>query len=92
MRVIGARCVIKVEKITKENPLGIIRVNKQQEESYTGVVVAVGDGAMLPNGEKVPMVVAVEDKVIFTPFSGSPVVVDGEEFVIINERDILCIL
>lgn len=92
MKVLGARCIVKEEKREETGISGIIIPNKTAEPSYRGKVVSVGEGAMLDNGLRVPMDVSVGDDVIYTTFSGSPVNVNGEEYVILNERDILCIL
>ena len=92
MKTLGARCIVK--EIKKEDKLksGIILQGRSKEPTYHGTVISVGNGAMLENGQRVPMEVKVGDEVVYTAFSGSPVVCDGEEYIILNERDILCIL
>lgn len=93
MKVFGARCIVKEIRQDEEKSLsGIIIPGKAKEPTYMGYVVAVGDGALLDNGTKVPMQVKVGDKIVYTTFSGSPINVDGEQFIVLNERDILCIL
>lgn len=93
MKVLGARCIVKeIKRQDNKTSAGIILPGAEKEPTYTGIVVGVGDGALLDNGMKVPMQVKEGDKVIYTTFSGSPVSVDDETFLILNERDILCIL
>ena len=92
MRVLGARCIVKEEKNDNKTKSGLLIQGKDKEPTYRGEIIAVGDGALLENGQTIPMKVNVGDRVIYTAFSGSPIEVDGDEFVILNERDILCIL
>ena len=86
----GARCI--VEEIKNENVLksGIVLQNADKEPTYRGIVLSVGDGALLENGQKVPMQVEVGDEIIYTTFSGSPIMDNGKTYLILNERDILC--
>lgn len=92
MRVLGARCIVKEEKNDNKTKSGILIQGQDKEPTYRGKIIAVGDGALLENGQVIPMKVNVGDRVIYTAFSGSPIEVDGEEYVILNERDILCVL
>ena len=92
----GARVLVKEDKFDVETKSGIIMPGKDKEATHQGVVLAVGDGAMLENGTLVPVKVNVGDKVLYTAFSGSPIVKaddpDAEDvkYLILNERDILC--
>lgn len=92
MKVFGARCIVKEEKQSNQTSTGIIIQGKEKEPSYKGKVIAVGNGAMLENGTRVPMDINVGDTVLYAAFAGSPVEKDGETFIILNERDILCVL
>lgn len=93
MRVFGARCIIKEDKKeSNKTNSGIIVPGSDKEPTYIGTVIVVGDGALLDNGLKVPMNVKVGDKVVYTNFSGTPIINEGETFLVINERDILAII
>lgn len=92
MKVFGARCIVKEEKQGEETASGIIVPGKDKEPTYIGRIIAVGDGALLENGQKIPMSVNVGDRIAYTTFSGSPIKNGDDEFLILNERDILCIL
>lgn len=93
MKVLGARCIVKeIKKEDDKTVSGIILPGSDKEPTYNGIVIGVGDGALLDNGVKVPMEVKEGDRVIYTSFSGSPIYVNGETFLVLNERDILCIL
>lgn len=67
---------------------GLIIPDTAQEKPTQGVVEAVGPGAWNEAGGRVPLSVAVGDRVLFGPWSGSEVVVDGEKMVLIKEQDI----
>lgn len=92
MKVFGARCIVKEEKQGSKTASGIIVPGKDKEPTYVGRIISVGDGALLESGEKIPMQVKVGDRIAYTTFSGSPIKNGEDEFLILNERDILCIL
>jgi chaperonin GroES len=78
------------ETVTK---LGIIlpeTINKEKPEK--GEVVAVGAGRVLENGQVAPMSVKVGDKVMFRKYTPDEIKVDGEDYLIIKEQDIMLIL
>ena len=62
---------------------------KAQSKQNEGVVVAVGTGARTEAGETIPLVVAVGDKVLLPEFGGSKIEVDGEEFQMFRETDLV---
>lgn len=65
-------------------------INKEKPEK--GEVVAVGSGRLLDNGQRAPMSVKAGDKVIFKKYSPDEIKIDSQEFLILNESDILAIL
>lgn len=95
IKIAGARVLVKEKKLTEESDGRIIIPGQDKQKTNTGVVLQVGTGAMLENGDIIPMSVAVGDTVIYSSFSGSPIKYDKndkEEYLILNERDILCII
>ena len=54
--------------------------------------MAVGSGRVLDNGQKMPLEVKEGDKVLFSKYGGTEVKVDGEEYLILSERDVLAIV
>ena len=62
---------------------------KAQSKQNEGVVVAVGTGARTEAGDTIPLVVAVGDKVLLPEFGGSKIEVDGEEFQMFRETDLV---
>jgi chaperonin GroES len=71
---------------------GIIIPDTAKEKPQEGVVVAVGNGKILDNGTKVNLEVKVGDHVLFGKYSGTDIKVEGEEYLIIREDEVLGIL
>lgn len=95
IRINGARVLVKEERLSAETSSGIIMPDREKQQTNKGKVLVVGDGAMLENGTKVPVQVQVGETVIYSSFSGSPIKVnpnDEDVYLILNERDILCIV
>jgi len=86
---------VVVKPISKEEKTasGILlpdTVNKEKPEQ--GEVIAVGPGKIADNGGRLPMSVKVGDKIIFTKYSPNEIKVEGVEYLILNESDILAII
>lgn len=96
MKVIGARCIVKEIKLSEKTTGGVIIPGREKQQTNKGVVVTVGDGAILENGTRVPMDVKIGDTVIYAAFAGTPIVTGSntkdDVFMILNERDILLVL
>ena len=71
---------------------GIIIPDTAKEKPQEGLVVAVGNGRILENGTKIPLEVKEGDHVLFGKFSGTEIKVEGEEYLIVREDDVLGIL
>lgn len=93
MKIFGARCLVKeIKNEDNKTQSGIILPGSEKEPTYRGIIIEIGDGAMLDTGVKVPMQVKVGDEVIYQTFSGSPIDVDGDQYIVLNERDILAVI
>ena len=71
---------------------GIIIPDTAKEKPQEGEVIAVGNGKVLDNGTKVPMDVKVGDKVLFGKYSGNDIKIDGQEYLILHESDVLAVV
>jgi chaperonin GroES len=92
IKPLGERVVVKVlEKETKTKS-GIVLPDTAKEKPQMGKVIAVGPGKMLDNGQRLAMEVKTGDQVLFAKYSGTEVKLDGEEYMILKENDILAIL
>jgi chaperonin GroES len=71
---------------------GIIIPDSAKEKPQEAEVIAVGHGKRLENGELVPLDVKVGDRILFGKYTGNEIRVDGEEYIIMREEDVLGIL
>lgn len=85
---------ILVKRIEEEEKTkgGIIIPDAAKEKPQEGMVVAVGDGKILDNGQKAPLQVKAGDKILFGKYSGTEIKIDGEEHLILREDDVLAIV
>ena len=81
------RVVLKQFEAEEKTNSGIILTSAAQEKPQQALVVAVGPGT-----EDVKMEVKVDDQVIYSKYAGTDVKLDGEEFVIVRQNDILAIV
>ena len=92
IRPLHDRVVVKrVEEETKTAG-GIVLPGSAAEKPSEGEVLAVGSGKPLDNGQVRALEVKVGDKVLFGKYSGTEVKVDGEQFIVMREEDIMGIL
>lgn len=91
IRPLGDRVVVKVVKQEKTAG-GIVLPDTAQEKPQMGEVIAVGPGRILDNGERSKMDVAAGNKILFAKYAGTEVKLDGDEYLLINEKDILGIV
>lgn len=86
------RILIKRLEEEQKTKGGIIIPDAAKEKPQEGKVIAVGDGKVLENGQKIKLSVKAGDKVLFGKYSGTEVKVDGEELLILREDDVLGIV
>jgi chaperonin GroES len=85
---------VVVERVTAEEKTagGIIIPDSAQEKPQQGKIVAVGPGGRDENGKLIPMDVKAGDRVLFGKWSGTEVKIDGLEYLIMKESDIMGVL
>ena len=71
---------------------GIVLPDTAKDKPQKGKVIAVGDGRITRDGKRRELQVKVGDQVLFTSYAGNEVSVDGEEYLIMSEDDILAVL
>jgi chaperonin GroES len=71
---------------------GIILPDNAKEKPKQGKILSLGEGKVLDNGKRAPFQVKVGDKVLFTSYAGNEVTVDGKEYLVMTEDDILAIV
>ena len=93
LRPLHDRVVIRRSEEETKSAGGIVLPGSAAEKPNKGVVVAVGTGRVLDNGEVRPVAVKVGETVVFGPYSGSNTVkADGEELLIMAESEILAVV
>jgi chaperonin GroES len=71
---------------------GIILPDTAQEKPQMGEIIAVGPGKVTPKGEKEPIVVKIGQKVMYKKWGGNEVKLNGEELILVEQKDILAII
>ncbi|MDZ7374543.1 MAG: co-chaperone GroES [candidate division KSB1 bacterium] len=92
IKPLADRVVVKPIEEEEKKQGGIIIPDTAKEKPQKGEVVAVGPGKIDENGKRVPMEVKVGDKVLFGKYAGTEVEIDGEQYLIMRESDILAII
>ena len=91
IKPLGDRVLIKMKEAEETTKSGIILTTGSKEKPQIAEVVAVGPGGMV-DGKEVTMQVKAGDKVIYSKYSGNEVKLDGEEYIIVKQNDILAIV
>ena len=87
---LGERIVIKVLESEERTKSGILIPDTAKEKPQMGEVK--GTGKVLENGQKIALDVKVGDKVLFAKYAGTEVKLDGEEYMVLKESDVLAIV
>ena len=90
IKPLGDRVVIEVSEGDVKTASGIALPDTAKEKPQKGMVVAVGAGEY-KDGNRVPMEVKVGDAVIFSKYAGTEVKVDGKDYLVVRQNDILAI-
>ena len=91
LRPLGDRIVVKQLEAQESTKSGIILTGTAKEKPQEAEVVAVGPGGFV-DGEKVEIEVKVGEKVIYSKYAGTEVKIDGNEYIIIRQSDILAVV
>ena len=92
IKPLGDRVVVKRIEEEPKTKGGIVLPDTAKEKPQKGKVIAVGTGRVLENGQRVPLEVKEGDIVVFAESGGTEIEIDGEEYVILSERDLLAVL
>jgi len=84
---LGDRIIVKVIESADTKTSGGIILSALSHTRQTGEVVAVGGGLFTQTGDKIPMTLSVGDIVTFTPETGTPMKIEGEEYKLFRESD-----
>jgi chaperonin GroES len=92
LKPLADRVVVKKLDAEERTAGGIVLPDTAKEKPQQGEILAVGPGKMDEKGNRQPMEVKAGDKVLFAKYSGTEVKIDGVEYFILAERDILAII
>ncbi len=92
VRPLHDRLVVRRSEEKETAKGGIIIPDTAKEKPVEGEVLAVGNGKVLENGTKVALDVKVGDKILFGKYSGTDIKIDGQEYLILREDEVLAIL
>ena len=94
MKIVPLNEKIVVERVEADDKTagGIILPDTAKEKPKQGKVLAMGEGKPLENGKRAGFQVKVNDRVLFTSYAGTEVTVDGKEYLILTEDDILAVV
>jgi chaperonin GroES len=92
IKPIGEKILVKRLEAEDKTPGGIVLPDTAKEKPKEGKVVALGEGKRLESGQRAKFQVKVGDRVIFTSYAGTEVKVDGEEYLLMSEDDILAVI
>ncbi len=91
LKPLGDKIVVKPIEKEEKTKSGIVLPDTAKEKPQEGEVVAVGPGKV-EKGERVPMEVKVGDRVIYSKYGGTEVKVEGEEYLILSQSEVLAIV
>jgi chaperonin GroES len=92
LRPLGDKILVKRVEAESKTKSGIVLPDSAKEKPKRGKIVSVGEGKRLENGTRVALSVKKGDEVIFTSYAGTEIKLDGEEYMIMSEDDVLAVV
>ena len=89
---LGARALVQIVEREETTASGIVLPDTAKEKPQTAKVVAVGEGKLDKDSQRVPVEVAQGDVIVFAKYSGTEISLDGEDYMILDADDILGIV
>jgi chaperonin GroES len=92
LRPLDDRIVVKPQEAEEKTAGGIVLPDTAKEKPMMGKVIAIGNGKLTDDGKRVPVAVKKNDIVLYGKYGGSDVEIDGQEYKILRESEILGIV
>ena len=92
IKPLADRVVVKPMEVEEQKKGGIIIPDTAKEKPQEGEIVALGPGKITDEGKRIEPEVKVKDKVLYGKYSGTEVTVEGDDYLIMRESDILAII
>src|SRR5262249_47452174 len=89
LKPLGDRLIVKAVEEEATTASGIVLPDTAKEKPQKGKVLAVGDGKLDDNGQRVPLDVSEGDEVLYSKYGGTEITVDGEDLLVLRESDVL---
>jgi chaperonin GroES len=91
IKPLGDRALVEPLERQEMTKSGIVLPDTAKEKPQEGTIVSVGSGRVLEDGTKVPMEVKKGNKVLYGKYAGTEIKIEGKDYLIVSERDILAI-
>ena len=92
VRPLNDRIIVKRLEEEEKTKGGIIIPDSAKEKPIEGKVIAVGDGRINKEGKKIPMEIKKGDRILFAKYGGTEIKMDGEEYLMMKEDDVLAVI
>jgi chaperonin GroES len=92
VKPLGDRILVKPLEAKEQTKGGIVLPDTAKERPQEGEIVATGEGKKNEEGKLIPLSLKKGDKILYGKYSGTEVTVDGDEYLIIREEDVLAVL
>jgi chaperonin GroES len=92
IKPIGSHVIVQRSNAADVSKGGIVLPEKAKDKPKEGTIIAVGNGKMLEDGKRQQMQVKAGDRVLFSSYAGTEVKVAGDEYLVVEETDILAVI
>ena len=92
IKPVGDKILVKRLQAEDKTKGGIFLPEAAKEKPREGKVVSLGEGKLLDNGKRMEFSVKVDDRIIFSSYAGTEIRIDGEEYLVLTEDEILAIV
>ncbi|MDO8142334.1 MAG: co-chaperone GroES [Candidatus Brocadiales bacterium] len=92
VRPLGEKVLVKRVEAEGKTAGGIVLPDTAKEKPKEGKIIALGDGRILKSGERAKFQVKKGDRVLFSSYGGTEVKIDGEDYLLMSEDDILAVI
>ncbi|HHT9136385.1 MAG TPA: co-chaperone GroES [Candidatus Wunengus sp. YC60] len=92
VRPLGEKVLVKRVEAEGKTAGGIVLPDTAKEKPKEGKIIALGDGKILKSGERAKFQVKKGDRVLFSSYGGTEVKIDGEDYLLMSEDDILAVI
>jgi chaperonin GroES len=89
LKPLGDRLIVRAIEEEETTASGLVLPDTAKEKPQKGKVIAVGDGKLDDDGDRIPLDVSEGDEVLYSKYGGTEIKVDGEDLLVLRESDVL---